>query len=87
MLLEAMGAVDDGIVREPADVDTGVTLGLGFPAIRGGLFDWYASQGARTVMVRLSRYQNLGPAFHPSPALARVRNENGPGAAGTSPGI
>ena len=47
MLLEAMRAVDDGIVSEPADVDTGVTLGLGFPAIRGGLFGWYASQGAQ----------------------------------------
>ena len=82
MLLEAMRPVDDGIVSEPADVDTGVTLGLGFPTFRGGLFGWYASQGAQMVTDRLSHYQHLGPAFHPPASLARVRHDNGPGVAG-----
>jgi 3-hydroxyacyl-CoA dehydrogenase / enoyl-CoA hydratase / 3-hydroxybutyryl-CoA epimerase / enoyl-CoA isomerase len=66
MLLEAIRTVDEGIVREPADVDVGVTLGLGFPASRGGLFAWCDTEGAASIMDRLARYQALGPWFQPT---------------------
>ena len=52
MLLEAIRAVDDGIVRDPADVDVGVTLGLAFPASRGGILAWCDSEGAGAIMDR-----------------------------------
>ncbi len=70
MLLEAIRTVDEGIVSEPTDVDTGVTLGLGFPAFRGGLFGWLASEGATAILARLARYQQFGPAFQPPASLA-----------------
>ncbi len=70
MLLEAIRVVEDGIVNDPVDVDTGVTLGLGFPASRGGLFGWCATEGPGAILDRLSAYQRLGPAFHPPASLA-----------------
>ncbi len=72
MLLESIRAVDDGIVRDPADIDVGVTLGLSFPASRGGIFAWCESLGAGAVMDRLARYEHLGPAFHPPASLPRI---------------
>ena len=35
MLLEATRVLEEGIVREPADVDMGLILGIGFPPFRG----------------------------------------------------
>ena len=72
MLLEAIRAVNDGIVRDPADVDIGVTLGLGFPASRGGIFAWYHSVGADAIMDRLPRYEHLGPTFQQPASLPRM---------------
>ncbi|MFH1266942.1 MAG: 3-hydroxyacyl-CoA dehydrogenase NAD-binding domain-containing protein, partial [Planctomycetota bacterium] len=40
MLLEATRAMEEGIVREAADVDMGLILGIGFPTFRGGLLRW-----------------------------------------------
>src|SRR5581483_7655091 len=40
MLVEASRALAEGIVREPADVDMGLILGIGFPPFRGGLLRW-----------------------------------------------
>ena len=85
MLLEAIRAVDDGIVRDPADVDLAVTLGLGFPASRGGLFGWCASEGAGAIMDRAARYEYLGPAFHPPASLPRMAGTKGSFPAPTSP--
>ena len=36
MLLEATRVLEEGIVREPGDVDMGLILGIGFPPFRGG---------------------------------------------------
>jgi hypothetical protein len=37
MLLGAIRVLEEGIVRDPADLDVGVTLGLSFPVSRGGM--------------------------------------------------
>ena len=37
MLVEASLVLTEGIVRDPADVDMGLILGIGFPAFRGGI--------------------------------------------------
>ncbi|MGD0041269.1 MAG: 3-hydroxyacyl-CoA dehydrogenase NAD-binding domain-containing protein, partial [Isosphaeraceae bacterium] len=85
MLLEAIRTVDDGIVREPADVDVGVTLGLAFPASRGGILAWCDSEGAGAIMDRAARYEYLGPAFQPPAALPRMAGTKGSFHAPTSP--
>ncbi len=72
MLLEAIRVLDEEIVRDPADIDAGVRLGLGFPASRGGILAWCDTEGAGAVMDRLSMYQSLGPSFQPPATLARM---------------
>lgn len=77
MLFEAIKAMDEGIVSNPADVDTGVTLGLAFPASRGGILAWCDSEGSGVISDRAARYEFLGPAFHPPASLARMAGAKG----------
>ena len=72
MLLEAIRVLDEEIVRDPADIDAGVKLGLGFPASRGGILAWCDTEGAGAIMDRLPMYQSLGPSFQPPATLARM---------------
>ena len=37
MLLEATRILEDGIVRDPRDVDLGLIFGIGFPPFRGAV--------------------------------------------------
>jgi 3-hydroxyacyl-CoA dehydrogenase len=76
MLVEAICALDEGIVNDPADVDLGVLLGLGFPAFRGGILRWCDTAGASAILSRLAQYRHLGPCFQPPPLLRRMA-ENG----------
>ena len=46
MLLEATRVLEEGIVREPGDVDMGLILGIGFPPFRGGILRWADTVGA-----------------------------------------
>jgi 3-hydroxyacyl-CoA dehydrogenase len=40
MLAEAIRVLDEGKARDLRDIDLGMIFGLGFPAVRGGLFWW-----------------------------------------------
>ncbi len=71
MLLEATLVLEEGIVREPADVDMGLILGIGFPPFRGGLLRWADSLGAAAVLKKLETYQSLGKRFEPTETLKR----------------
>jgi 3-hydroxyacyl-CoA dehydrogenase/enoyl-CoA hydratase/3-hydroxybutyryl-CoA epimerase/3-hydroxyacyl-CoA dehydrogenase/enoyl-CoA hydratase/3-hydroxybutyryl-CoA epimerase/enoyl-CoA isomerase len=71
MLLEATRVLEEGIVREPADVDMGLILGIGFPPFRGGILKWCDSLGARAVVERLARYAPLGKRYEPTETLVR----------------
>jgi len=46
MLVEATRVLEEKIVREPADVDMGLILGIGFPPFRGGILRWCDAEGA-----------------------------------------
>lgn len=69
MLLEATRTLEDGIVSEPAHVDMGVLLGIGFPAFRGGILHWCDNEGAATMLRKLDAYQHLGKRFEPTDML------------------
>ena len=69
MLLEATRALEEGIVREPADVDMGLILGIGFPPFRGGILRWSDAEGAAAILDRLGKYTPLGKRFEPSETL------------------
>jgi 3-hydroxyacyl-CoA dehydrogenase / enoyl-CoA hydratase / 3-hydroxybutyryl-CoA epimerase / enoyl-CoA isomerase len=69
MLLEAVRTLEEGIVREPAHVDMGLILGVGFPPFRGGILRWCDTVGAAPLVDRASKYTSLGKRFEPSPML------------------
>lgn len=66
MLLEATRVLEEGIVSDPLDIDLGVTLGLGFPAWRGGILRWCDTEGIANVAARLAALGERGGRFAPS---------------------
>jgi 3-hydroxyacyl-CoA dehydrogenase/enoyl-CoA hydratase/3-hydroxybutyryl-CoA epimerase/3-hydroxyacyl-CoA dehydrogenase/enoyl-CoA hydratase/3-hydroxybutyryl-CoA epimerase/enoyl-CoA isomerase len=75
MLTEASRVLTEGIVREPADVDMGLILGIGFPAYRGGLLRWADSLGLLAVLERLRKYEALGPRYAPTEQMKKLAAE------------
>ncbi len=71
MLLEATRVLEEGIVREPADVDMGLILGIGFPPFRGGILRWADALGAARLVDRLGPLRPLGARFEPTETLKR----------------
>jgi 3-hydroxyacyl-CoA dehydrogenase/enoyl-CoA hydratase/3-hydroxybutyryl-CoA epimerase/3-hydroxyacyl-CoA dehydrogenase/enoyl-CoA hydratase/3-hydroxybutyryl-CoA epimerase/enoyl-CoA isomerase len=72
MLPEASRVLGEGIVREPADVDMGLILGIGFPAWRGGLLRWADSLGLPTVVDKLIQFERLGPRFQATEQMCKL---------------
>jgi 3-hydroxyacyl-CoA dehydrogenase/enoyl-CoA hydratase/3-hydroxybutyryl-CoA epimerase/enoyl-CoA isomerase len=72
MLLEATRVLEENIVREPADVDMGLILGIGFPPFKGGILRWADSVGAGELLERLEPYRSLGPRFQPTDTLTKM---------------
>lgn len=75
MLVEASLVLSEGVVREPADVDMGLILGIGFPPFRGGLLRWADTIGLDKIMALLAKYERLGPRFHPTEQMKRLAAE------------
>src|SRR5205823_4742213 len=63
MLLEATRALEEGIVRDPSDVDMGLIYGIGFPPYKGGILRWADAEGAGKIVERLGPYAHLGKRF------------------------
>jgi 3-hydroxyacyl-CoA dehydrogenase/enoyl-CoA hydratase/3-hydroxybutyryl-CoA epimerase/3-hydroxyacyl-CoA dehydrogenase/enoyl-CoA hydratase/3-hydroxybutyryl-CoA epimerase/enoyl-CoA isomerase len=72
MLLEATRVLEEGIVREPGDVDMGLILGIGFPPFRGGILRWADTVGAANVVERLNRFTSLGKRYEPTESLLKL---------------
>jgi 3-hydroxyacyl-CoA dehydrogenase/enoyl-CoA hydratase/carnithine racemase len=77
MLLEALRALDEEIVRDGRDIDLAVIHALGFPPFRGGLLAWADTLGAAEILRRLEPLADLGPRMHPTPRLRAVAASGG----------
>lgn len=75
MLTEASRVLMEGIVREPADVDMGLILGIGFPPFRGGILRWADEMGLPAVLAKLKKYEALGPRFQPTEQMKKLAAE------------
>jgi 3-hydroxyacyl-CoA dehydrogenase/enoyl-CoA hydratase/3-hydroxybutyryl-CoA epimerase/3-hydroxyacyl-CoA dehydrogenase/enoyl-CoA hydratase/3-hydroxybutyryl-CoA epimerase/enoyl-CoA isomerase len=75
MLTEASRVLTEGIVRDPADVDMGLILGIGFPPFQGGILRWADGQGLPKVLEKLKKYEHLGPRFHPTEQMKKLAAE------------
>jgi 3-hydroxyacyl-CoA dehydrogenase/enoyl-CoA hydratase/3-hydroxybutyryl-CoA epimerase/3-hydroxyacyl-CoA dehydrogenase/enoyl-CoA hydratase/3-hydroxybutyryl-CoA epimerase/enoyl-CoA isomerase len=74
MFLEATRVLEENIVREAADVDMGLILGIGFPPFRGGILRWADSIGLDAIVKRLERFQSLGKRFAPTDSLLKLQS-------------
>jgi 3-hydroxyacyl-CoA dehydrogenase/enoyl-CoA hydratase/3-hydroxybutyryl-CoA epimerase/3-hydroxyacyl-CoA dehydrogenase/enoyl-CoA hydratase/3-hydroxybutyryl-CoA epimerase/enoyl-CoA isomerase len=72
MLVEASYVLVENIVRDPADVDLGLLLGIGFPAWRGGILRWADDEGLANILKRLAKYEPLGKRFQPTEQMRQL---------------
>ena len=71
VLSEALHCLEDGVLHDPGDGDTGAVLGLGYPKGLGGPFRQADHEGIRTVLKTLSKLEvRCGLRFEP-PGILR----------------
>ncbi|RJG18831.1 fatty acid oxidation complex subunit alpha FadB [Massilia cavernae] len=75
MLVEAAHALEDGVVDTPAELDTALLLGLGFPAWAGGALKYADWLGLADVVARCDRHAELGPAYHATPRMRAMAQQ------------
>lgn len=74
--VEAARALDEGILRSPADGDLGAVMGLGFAPNTGGPFAWLDRQDKPALVAELDRLAaKHGPRYAPPPLLRRMAEE------------
>ena len=63
-------SLEDGVVREPRDLDVAMVFGTGFPPFRGGLLRYADAIGPAVLVDRLARLADAhGERFRPAPLL------------------
>lgn len=77
MVNEAARCLEEGVVREAADVDISMILGVGFPPFRGGLLRYADSLGIGSVVERLKKWRdrNQSARFEPAPYLVGLERQ------------
>jgi 3-hydroxyacyl-CoA dehydrogenase/enoyl-CoA hydratase/3-hydroxybutyryl-CoA epimerase len=70
MIAEAARALDDSIVRSPAELDLAMVMGTGFPPFRGGLLRYADTEGLSSIVEQVQHWQEkLGARFEPPASL------------------
>ena len=73
MLNETARCMEEGIIKDPADVDIGVIFGFGFPPFRGGLLQEADRHGLDWVVSRLEGYAaRYGKRLEPAELLREM---------------
>jgi 3-hydroxyacyl-CoA dehydrogenase/enoyl-CoA hydratase/3-hydroxybutyryl-CoA epimerase len=77
MINEAAHCLEEGICREPADVDIGMIMGTGFPPFRGGLLRYADDLGIDRVVQALEKYSKEvdSKRFEPAKMLLTMRDQ------------
>jgi 3-hydroxyacyl-CoA dehydrogenase/enoyl-CoA hydratase/3-hydroxybutyryl-CoA epimerase len=76
MVNEAAICLEDGVVRDPRDLDVAMVYGTGFPPFRGGLLRYADSIGPAVLVDRLSRLADAhGERFRPAGLLRDMVRE------------
>ncbi|MEQ5837312.1 fatty acid oxidation complex subunit alpha FadB [Marinobacter sp. NFXS9] len=63
LIVEAIHALQEGVVATPAELDTALLLGLGFPPYLGGALVYADWLGAAHLVSRCEQYAALGEAY------------------------
>jgi 3-hydroxyacyl-CoA dehydrogenase len=76
LINEAAKVLEDGIAQHPADIDTALVNGYGFPRWRGGPMKYADDIGLPAILADLESYAKEDPHFWaPSDLLRRLVNE------------
>jgi 3-hydroxyacyl-CoA dehydrogenase/enoyl-CoA hydratase/3-hydroxybutyryl-CoA epimerase len=76
MINEAAICLQEGVVREPRDIDIAMVMGTGFPPFRGGLLRHADQVGIPIIADRLSRLADAhGERFRPADMLQHMVRE------------
>jgi len=63
MANEVALCLEEGIVETPAEADTALIYGIGFPPFRGGILRWLDEIGFQVFVDQADKYQHLGPLY------------------------
>jgi 3-hydroxyacyl-CoA dehydrogenase/enoyl-CoA hydratase/3-hydroxybutyryl-CoA epimerase len=78
MVNEAARCLEEGVVRNAADLDLALIFGTGFPPFRGGLCRWADQEGLSQIVDTLERLEgSVDARFRPSEALVRTAEAGG----------
>ncbi|WP_372861453.1 fatty acid oxidation complex subunit alpha FadB [Spongiibacter sp.] len=69
MCVETVRCLDEGIVRDPADADMGLVMGIGFPVFRGGALRYIDQMGVKAFVEMADRYADLGKLYQVTDSL------------------
>ncbi len=71
MVNEALICFEEGVINSPEEGDIAALLGLGFPAVVGGPFNYIDSEGAGEVLKKLHNLSVKYGARYISPILLK----------------
>src|SRR5205823_4300002 len=73
VIMEAVHALDEGVVATPVELDMALALGIGFPAYAGGALKYADWLGLPHVVNRCDHYAaTLGAAYVPTDSLRKM---------------
>jgi len=76
MINEAARCLDEGLVKQPRDVDVGMIFGTGFAPFRGGLLKYADTIGLEEVVRTLNEFtEQYGARFTPSKSLLKFEKK------------
>jgi 3-hydroxyacyl-CoA dehydrogenase/enoyl-CoA hydratase/3-hydroxybutyryl-CoA epimerase/3-hydroxyacyl-CoA dehydrogenase/enoyl-CoA hydratase/3-hydroxybutyryl-CoA epimerase/enoyl-CoA isomerase len=76
MLLEATRALEEGVVRDPRDIDLALIDGLALERWRGGLMYWADMVGAAAIREALRPLEDIGPRMRPTEMIDEMAKSN-----------
>ena len=77
MIIEAVHTLQEGVVGCAMELDRALSLGIGFPTLRGGVLRYADELGARQVLARCEHYRHLGEAYEAPPLLVELARRDG----------
>jgi 3-hydroxyacyl-CoA dehydrogenase/enoyl-CoA hydratase/3-hydroxybutyryl-CoA epimerase len=77
MVNEALVCLDEGVINSPQEGDIAAILGLGFPAVIGGPFNYVDSEGAGDVLKKLHNLSTKYGTRYISPVLLKDTSVSG----------
>lgn len=77
MVIEAAHCLESTVAESAADIDTSLSLGIGFPRHLGGVLRYADTLGAREVVAACEPFAGLGDLYRPTDGMCVLAECNG----------